>query len=513
MSNSENLIAAESIDKLSKRNLWLYSTGGIGRDMAYNLFNGFMLSFILFTKSLDETQFAIISVIIIVCRIWDGINDPIMGGIVENTRTRIGKFKPWLLLGCVSNSVILILMFSVPLTGWGFIIFFGIMYLLWDITYTMNDIGYWAMLPSLTSNATDRNNLTSLANLFSGLGSILVSILIPAFTTSTDGSALGGGAVKGYAIVSVVIALCFVGCQLITFFGVVEKPLDALKKEDKIGFKKLISVIFKNDQLLWMACVLLMYNVGSAVITSMGANYIYFEYGYNGEYVSVFSTLFAVFSGVIMILYPFLSKKLSRKTMMRTAYCSAMAGYILILLVCSIWKVHFIWICIFGGLIGFGQSFLNMVITINLTNTIEYNEWKTGDRDEGIIFSVRPFMAKMGSAVQQLLISAIYLIIGVTVITTQISNVENDVARGVITDVEKASRITAIIADVPDSVIFWMRLLMVIIPIILLSSAYLILEKKCTISETKYNEMLLDIVQREAAAKQEESEDQATETL
>lgn len=484
-------------ERLSKRNLWFYSTGGIGRDMSYNLWNGFILSFILFTKSLDTSQIWAVTLIMVLCRVWDGINDPIMGGIVENTKSKFGKFKPWLLIGAITNSVIVILMFSVPLTGWAFIGFFTAMYLLWDITYTMNDIGYWAMMPSLTSNPQDRNTLASLAGLCSGLGSILTSVIVPEFTTSSDASAVGGGAVKGYAIVAVLIAACFVGCQLITFFMVKEKPLAVAEKKPSIGFKKMVSIIIKNDQLLWMALVLLLFNIGNSVISStLGYNYIYFVYGYEGGYASTFATVFAAFSAVIMIIYPFISKKFSRKSLMRLAIISTILGYTLMLLTCSFVKVPFAVLCIFGGLIGFGQNFLNMIILINLTNTIEYNEWKTNSRDEGIIFSVRPFMAKISSALLLLITTAVFSITGALDISDAISDIEQEFSMGHITDEQKLSQIGDVIGNISSNTTLSLLIFISLLAMILLFGAYFIMAKKCVISEERYNEMLADIAQR-----------------
>src|SRR5690554_2991905 len=91
-------------DRVSARTKWTYSLGGIGRDMAYALYANYLLTFILFTKGVNDSQFAAISIILIVCRIWDAINDPVMGGIIENTRSKMGKFKPWILIGVVSNA-------------------------------------------------------------------------------------------------------------------------------------------------------------------------------------------------------------------------------------------------------------------------------------------------------------------------------------------------------------------------------------------------------------------------
>jgi len=140
-----------------RRNKWTYTVPGIGRDMAYTLYANFLLTYVLFTRSLTPKQFGAIGTILVIARIWDAINDPVMGGIIENTRTRVGKFKPWIIIGAVLNAIVLIIMFSNGVDGWNFVVLFAVLYLFWDITWTMNDIGYWSMLPSLTSEPKKRD--------------------------------------------------------------------------------------------------------------------------------------------------------------------------------------------------------------------------------------------------------------------------------------------------------------------------------------------------------------------
>jgi len=480
-------------EKISKRTLWTYSAGGIGRDMAYTLYSTFLLTFILYTKSLSDLQFTAISIIMIICRIWDAANDPIMGGIIENTHTKWGKFKPWIFIGVISNSIVLVSLFSMRLQGWGFVVFFAFMYLIWDITFTMNDIGYWSMLPSLTSNSKDRNLLTSLANVFAGMGSIISVSLIPILTVGKY--TIGGNTVTAYACVSIMIVCCFIGGQMMTVFGVQERNASTENGEPSIGLMKMIKIIFNNDQLLWVALVMLLYNTGSAIITGLGTNYIYFQYGYSGSFVTKFVVTFGLASGIIMLLFPALSSKLTRKTLITIAIIMVLSGYSAIFLISFITTSYYI-LCVCGAFIGLGQSTIYMVLTVNITNTVEYNEWKTGSRNEGIIFSIRPFMAKMGSALQSAVIMVVYLALGVTDITNKISDAENSMYKGLITETEKIIQIKKVLASVPKNTTLYMRACMVAIPIVLLLAAFLVLNKKCTIDEKKYNEMVADIAKR-----------------
>ena len=163
-----------------KRNLWMFPLGTVGRDMVYCLFANFLLTYIMFTRTLTNAQLASITAIMVGARIFDALNDPLMGNIIERTRTKWGKYKPWQTIGILSTAVVVALTFNSRLTGWSFVVFFGIMYFCYSITYTMHDIAYWGMVPSLGSDPDARNMFTSRATLFAGAGSPTV---ISAFST------------------------------------------------------------------------------------------------------------------------------------------------------------------------------------------------------------------------------------------------------------------------------------------------------------------------------------------
>ncbi|MBR5742495.1 MAG: MFS transporter, partial [Clostridia bacterium] len=126
--------------KITRRNLLMFPLGTVGRDMMYNLVTSYLLTFVLFTRYLDAAQLTAITAIMVAARVFDALNDPIMGNVIERTRTRWGKFKPWLAIGILSTAAVIYAAFNVSLQGWGFVVFFGVIYFLYSITYTMHDI-------------------------------------------------------------------------------------------------------------------------------------------------------------------------------------------------------------------------------------------------------------------------------------------------------------------------------------------------------------------------------------
>ena len=179
--------------QITRRNLIMFPLGTVGRDMVYNLVTSYLLSFVLFTHKLTAAQLTAITAIMVAARIFDALNDPVMGNIIERTRTRWGKFKPWLVIGILTTSVVIYLAFNVKLQGWAFVWFFGIIYFMYSITYTMHDISYWGMVPALSSDADTRNKYTSRATLFAGIGGTLAASLIPMLPSAATRSRLTVG--------------------------------------------------------------------------------------------------------------------------------------------------------------------------------------------------------------------------------------------------------------------------------------------------------------------------------
>ena len=120
-------------DKTLKKNLWFFPLGTVGRDMLYQLFTNYILLYVLFTRQLTPTQLMVITVIMVLARVFDALNDPLMGNIIERTRTVWGKYKPWLAIGIITTSIVVYLAFSVRLQGWAFVVFFGVIYFLYSI--------------------------------------------------------------------------------------------------------------------------------------------------------------------------------------------------------------------------------------------------------------------------------------------------------------------------------------------------------------------------------------------
>lgn len=526
---TEQTSAKETVDssqigeKLSNRNLFMYALGTLGRDFLYNLFNGYLLSFCVFTKNLNTAQFTAITFIIIAARIFDALNDPIMGGIVENTRTKWGKYKPWQLIGAISTSAVIVTLFTVPAQGWAFIGLLGAMYFLFSITFTMNDISYWGMMPTLTNNPHDRDKLMTVTSISVSIGGGLAGLVIPTFAMGEN--PVGGNSSVAFGIMAVIAVVMMCGFQMFTIFGVKEKPLPKnLMKTPPMKIKDMFKVLFKNDQIMWSALVMLLFNVGTNVVGGgLGMMYIYFDNAYNGTLWTVFGLGYAVVTTVFTLFYPALSKKYGRDKLLYSCGLAIIIGYALMMILgLTVPKIvlfevlgmkitlRFILTFLAYTVAGWGGGFY-MIMVINMANTVEYNEYKTGKRDEGLIFALRPFTAKMGSALMQGLVSLVYIVAGVLKYTNQFA----DIDKGLITDMTKQDVVNALQASASGQKSTMILLVCTCaIPMVFMAIALIVYKKKFFLNETTVNEMILAVEARKAEEmSEEEQSEQASKQL
>ena len=486
--------------KIRKRNLIMFPLGTVGRDMMYNLVTSYLLTFVLFTHKLTAAQLSAITGIMVAARIFDALNDPIMGNIIERTRTKWGKFKPWLVIGILTTSVVIYLAFNVQLQGWSFVWFFGIIYFLYSITYTMHDISYWGMVPALSSEADARNQYTSRATLFAGIGGMLAAAFIPMLTAGDN--AIGGNAVTAYGRVALIIAVLGPLFLAFTVFGVKEQRNYNDDPVPPVSFKKIVGTIAGNDQLVWISLIFLLQQIGNGIVLSgIGQTYIYVEFGYEGTFFTIFQMLGMAVTGFLMIFYPMISRHLHRKKLMSILMVVAAIGYVIMLLpglLLSTGTAKFALITLGYMLANFGQYGFYLIMMISIMNTVEYNEYTHGTRDEGIVSSLRPFLTKMASALTVAIANFTYIIFNIIHYTNGIADLEQAANAGEISTEQKAAEITSLLQGVHHSQTLGLLVVMTVVPCALMFLSYILYKKRYKLDEEEYDRICAEIAARKA---------------
>lgn len=386
---------------LDRRNKVFFGLGTVGRDMLYSLVSMYFLSFATEALDLSDSVMWWMSGVFVVLGVFDALNDPITGIIVDNTHTRWGKFKPWIVLGGLLGGVLTVLMFSdLHLGGAAYVVFFVVVYVLWDIIYGLNDIAYWTMMPSLTQDQKVREKMGSFARICANVGMYAVVL-------SVTGLTAGYTSKRGFFFMAVGVTLLTWLFLCFTVFGVKENR-DAYKPEEKTRLRDLLTILRENDQLRVTAIAMGLFMIGYCTTTGFGTYYF--------KYVFKNADLYTVFAGVLgvsqlgsLLLFPRFSKRFSRRQLYTGATVLVVVGYVVFF--CGDGSMAAV--AVAGLLIFAAQAFIQLLMLMFLADTIEYGQWKIGRRNESVTFSVQPVVNKIGGAISRGVISVTLIVSGI----------------------------------------------------------------------------------------------------
>lgn len=447
--------------KLSIREKAAYGLGAVGKDMVYMLSASYVLYY--YQDILGVNAFAM-GIILLAARVFDAFNDPIMGVLVAKTRTKWGKFRPWMLIGTILNAVVLYFLFAAPpaLNGAGLVAYAAAVYIIWGVTYTMMDIPYWSMIPAFTEGGKEREGLSTLARSCAGVGSAIVTII-----TMLCVQGLGGGDERtGFARFGLIIAVIFVITIVITCVNIKEKS-NVSVEAPSVG--QMFRALIQNDQAMVVALTIVLINC--AVYTTSNLVIYFFKYDFGGEGWYNSYTLFNTFGGAIQILsmmlfFPLLRKFLSTIHVFYTAFGMAIAGYVVLLgLTFTSMKTVFL-LFVPAFFIFSANGILTVLTTVFLANTVDYGEWKNHRRDESVIFSMQTFVVKLASGVAAMIAS----------LCLTLFHLSSDTSEGVASAVGSSS-------------VLGLRMTMTVLPVIGLFVALMLFSKKYILTESKVEEI------------------------
>ncbi len=366
-----------------------YGIGAVGKDMVYAFVSGFLMYYFNTVLGISAT---FIGILFMAARVFDALNDPLMGVVVEKTRTPMGKFRPWLLIGTITNAVVLILMFSVPgrFTGNSLLVYVSIAYILWGVTYTIMDIPYWSMIPAITEAGKDREGISVIARSCAGVG-----FAIPTALTMVLVPLLGNGEErKGFAYLSIGIAVFFIAAISITVMNVKE-TVAVNQKSPRISemFKSLIH----NDQALIVVIAIVIFNASLYLTQQLALYFFKYDIG-NAGLFGVFGTVGGAAQILSMMCLPLLRKKFECKKILFGAICFTLCGYAMLFVLGTLGITNLILLCLAAIIIFIGFGLATVLTTIFLADSVDYGEWKNGSRNESVIFSLQTFVVKLASA-------------------------------------------------------------------------------------------------------------------
>ena len=404
-----------------------FGIGAVGKDMVYALSASYVMYYYQDVLGLSAT---FVGLILMIARVFDAFNDPFMGVLVAKTRTRWGRFRPWIFSGTVLNAAVLYALFAAPaLAEAGMMVYFSVIYILWGVTYTMMDIPYWSMIPAVTRTPADRENLSVVGRTCAGVGSALIAM----FTMLLVG-ALGGDSERaGFRGVALIVAVIFVVTEILCCASVKETSGGEMKTAT-VG--EMFKALFANDQALVVVGSIVLIN--SALYLTSNFIIYFFKYDFGGTGWKASYTLFSTIGG------------------------AALGGYGVLLVLCLAgFSGNLVLLCVPGVVVFACNGMLSVLTTLFLSNSVDYGQLKTGRREESVIFSMQTFVVKAASGV------AVFLTgIGLDLI-------------GLVGNTEETGPVAAQSA----STLLCRRRMMTVLPMVVLVAALVLFRHKFTLSD------------------------------
>lgn len=370
------------VKKLKKSEIAGHATAGIGQNLIFGIWSTYTL---VFFTDIFGLSGGVAGGIILICRILDCIADPIMGGIADHTKSKWGRYRPWLLFMAIPTAFFLVLNFTTPdLTGNGKIIYAFIVYLLLSLFFTSIDVPYWTLPAVMSNNVEQRTKIYTTSRVTTTLAVAVSNVLfIP-----LAGWFGGANEQKGFQRTAIFIGILAVIFYFIGFKTVKEHIQP--KKVEKFSFKNTAAVIIRNKPLLLALCSLIIVHSSNYLRNNMLVYYVQNNLG-NISLVPLFTSLNLIAMIVGMFLATVLSKRIGIK---KTFICACTIGTAISFLFFIIGYTNLPLVIGFYFLCMIPTGILTILISPLVANTIEYAEWKTGLRSEGIISSTQTFASK-----------------------------------------------------------------------------------------------------------------------
>lgn len=400
-----------------KENL-AYGFANAGQVFGYNLVAGGYLS-LFFTKVFGIPEEAVATMILIL-GIWDTINDPLMGGIIDKTRTRYGKLRPYLIFVPIPLSIATIMLFAGPeiladaKTTTVKIVYMYISYFLWEFFYTLGDVPFWGMSTAISPSPSDRTRAISSARFISGLLGGLSTTALVVMMDLSNSKAWKLTLSQDFLILAIIAAIMILGLFSLAGTKTKERVVQSVKEPSVFeGFK----IMFKNKPLMLIVA-------GNVIGTLSGLAGVFQTYYYS-EVLNLNSAVLwinlpgTIFGFLTYLLIPKVKKKLDNKQIViLNLVCRFVVGTLVFIAGLNFYNTNILVISVLLMIQNFIFSFfntINMVIpTEMIGDTVDYMEWKTGERNEGVSFSVLTFVGKLTGSASTALGTALLPVIGLT---------------------------------------------------------------------------------------------------
>lgn len=418
---------------IPNKEMYMFAIGAGGQGMIYAMMSSYVSDYYV---NVLQLPLVFVLLLMLLARVWDAINDPLMGIIVDRKTTKWGKMKPYILFAAVPIAILTVLIYYAPanLSTVHLMVYAAIIYVLWGMVYTMADVPFWSLPNVLTPNAEERGSVISIGRTVNGVGSAVPEVLflvagfvLPRLLDTSNALEYNK---KKYLIISIVTVAIGIALYINSYFHVKERVVLPDRKKQK-GEPSQLSRIFKCKPLMLVIAMGILssgrYMVQAAAIhVARYAFYIGPEITPNMSIeektalidasVSSIKTIFQVCAIVgmfgAMLFMPILMKKFDYKKIVIT---TCLLGFVASMFTTLIgWRTQNLYTCIpFVLISSIPLGVLNVISYAMIGDCLDYMELKTGFRDNGLGSACQGFVNKLGNAFATSGIVLMYMFIGI----------------------------------------------------------------------------------------------------
>lgn len=516
--------SSPSDTRLTVPEITTYSLGSLGREFSNNCVNAFFLVYLCVYQGLNPV---VMTVAFVLAKLWDAANDPMLATIVNNAKkSKFGRYRPWILIGTVLNAVTLVLMFCPLGDNFGTVgkyAFYIAMYVLWGMSFTVMDVPFWSMLPTIANTTDERNKVSSMARLVGGFGGFLTGMIGTSFVLPNFSDR---GMKHAYMILGAVAGIVMLVFVLFTVIFNREKfPVP----HENVGLKYMFTIFRSNDQLRAYAVSYLLFATGTTIALSQilylyvycyedSANFLNSQYSY-----TLFWVIACTGQGIAMFFYNQLTKKIPREKIYLISYYLCMVSYVLMFFIFFFLKkgsylINTVLVSLSGACLMLANGMNQIGSTVMIADVVDYGEYVSGVRGDSIMFSVQTLFTKFASAVAMLILGLGITAAGLPSVAeipivdekgvfVETVNVYQDDGKFLISNEETYEKVAAIPEYENSAVLAGddiisshsltvLRVFMFLIPIPLTVAGLYVYKKKYTLYGEKYDEIKKEIDRR-----------------
>ncbi len=401
-----------------------YACGTFGHDIFYAMLGSYFMIFVtsnLFNspdtegKLHDAYMIGVVTTIILVLRVGELLIDPFIGNMIDKTKTRWGKFKPWVLVGGVVGAICLAILFTdfggaasqSPMT---YLIGFAVVYLIMDVFYSAKDVAIWSMIPALSFDSREREITATYARIGSVFGGQLVTIMVMPlvlyFSINQNG---GAGDPQGWFAFACIGGAISVLGAIILGLGTKEQESALRENKEETGFADVFKVLSQNDQLMWIAFTYLIFGLGQNIVNNFNLYYFIYILGDSTQF-SFLGIINVVIGLAAVALFPTLTQKFSRRKLFFASITIMIVGLVFYAMAGK----NVMMTLFAAGLFALPQPLIFLVVLMTITDTVEYGQLKLGHRDEALVLCVRPLIDKLAGAITSAMVGYTAVWVGMT---------------------------------------------------------------------------------------------------